>query len=247
MRIILIILLFSSITSYSQNCTSILSGKVLDLHDGKPLTEALLLVAGTNITAETDSNGNFVIKGLCDRSYSIQVAHQSCLTKIFSIKVEGNISKTFKLEHHLEEFNEIIIKGKALSDKSTTINNNTISSDDIERFSSRSLGDALNEISGVSSLNTGNTIVKPLINGLHSSRVVTFNNGVRMQDQEWGAEHAPNIDINIADNIVLIKGAGVLQYGGDAIGGLIIAESANAPVKDTLYGKMVGPTLCKEH
>ena len=23
-----------------------------------------------------------------------------------------------------------------------------------------------------------------------------INNGVRMQDQEWGKEHAPNIDVN---------------------------------------------------
>jgi len=239
MRIILIILLSSSMVSYSQNCTSSLSGSVLDLHDGKPLAEALLLIAGTNTTAETDGNGKFTIKGLCNRSYSIQVAHQSCLTKIFSVKIEGNSTKTFKLEHHLEEFNEIIIKGRSLKDKSKTIQNHKISRAEIERFSSGSLGDALNKISGVSSLNTGNSIIKPLINGLHSSRVVIVNNGVRMQDQEWGAEHAPNIDINVADNITLIKGAGSLQYGGDAIGGVIIAESANAPVKDTLFGKTI--------
>ena len=239
MRIVLILLLTSSMLSYSQDCTFIMSGKVSDLHDGKPLSEALLLVAGTNISAETDSEGKFILKGLCDRSYSIQVAHPSCSTKIFSVKVKGNSTRNFKLEHHLEEFNEITVTGKAFDEKSKTMNNATISRAEIERLSSGNLGDALSKISGVSSLSTGNAILKPLINGLHSSRVVVVNNGVRMQDQEWGAEHAPNIDINVADNITLIKGAGALQYGGDAIGGVIIAESAKAPVKDTIFGKTI--------
>ncbi len=239
MRIVLILLLSSSVLCYSQDCTSNLSGKVLDLHDGKPLAEALLVLAGTNISVETDSKGKFSIKGLCDRSYSIQVAHPSCSTKIFSVKVNGNSTRNFKLEHHLEEFNEITVTGKAFNEKSKTITNARISRAEIERLSSGSLGDALNKISGVSALSTGNAILKPLINGLHSSRVVTINNGVRMQDQEWGAEHAPNIDINVADNITLVKGAGALQFGGDAIGGVIIAESAKAPVKDTIFGKTI--------
>ena len=92
-------------------------------------------------------------------------------------------------------------------------------------------------LSGVSSLNKGNGIVKPIVNGLHSSRIIMVNNGVRMQDQEWGAEHAPNIDINSVGRLTLIKSASALQYGGDAMGGVIIAEALKVPVKDSLYGK----------
>ena len=40
------------------------------------------------------------------------------------------------------------------------------------------MGDALKEIAGVSSLNTGSTIVKPIIQGLNGSRVLIMNNGV---------------------------------------------------------------------
>ena len=58
-----------------------------------------------------------------------------------------------------------------------------------------------------------------------------------MQDQEWGVEHAPNIDLNAAGEISIIKGAAGLQYGGDAVGGTIIINPARIPVKDTLYGK----------
>jgi iron complex outermembrane receptor protein len=118
------------------------------------------------------------------------------------------------LEHHLEELNEVTLKGEAILNKTKTLNENKISEDELERFSSGSLGDALNSLSGVSSLNTGNTVVKPMINGLHSSRVVLINNGVRMEDQEWGAEHAPNVDVNSAGNLTLIKGAGPYSMAG---------------------------------
>ena len=234
---LLLILLLSSIPSISQDCDNTLFGTVIDLHDGSLLVGATLIVIGTEQAVQTDLDGNFSISNLCNDSYYIQISHPFCLTKGFTIKVVGKTTKTFRLEHHLEELNEITIAGKAYSNKSKTIFENTISKEELERFSSGTLGDALNSLSGVSSLNTGNTVVKPIINGLHSSRVVIINNGVRMEDQEWGAEHAPNIDVNSIGQLTLIKGAGALQYGGDAVGGVIVVEASKVPVKDSLYGK----------
>lgn len=234
----LIILLLSSIISMSQNCDYTLSGTVMDSHDGSPLTDAILIVAGLEIEIKSNKEGRFTIPNLCNRTYSIQVYHQDCSAKGYTVKINGDTSKVFRLEHHLEELNEITIKGDT-KEKIKTLVENKLSTDQLEQYSSGSLGDALNSLSGVSSLNTGNTVVKPLINGLHSSRVVIINNGVRMEDQEWGSEHAPNIDINTAGSITLIKGAGALQYSGSAIGGIIITEPPKIPVKDTIYGKTI--------
>jgi iron complex outermembrane receptor protein len=233
----LLLLLLSSISAISQNCNNTLSGKVIDLHDGTILVGATLIVAGTEQMVITDLEGNFTIPNLCNLSYNIQISHPYCLTKVLNIKIDGDTSKTIYLEHHIEELNEIIVKGLSYNKKLNTIIEKNISQEDLERFSSGSLGDALNSLSGVSSLSTGNTVIKPMINGLHSSRVTIINNGVRMEDQEWGAEHAPNLDINATGTISVIKGAGALQYSGDAIGGVVIAEAAKIPVKDSLYGK----------
>ncbi|MDC0106585.1 TonB-dependent receptor [bacterium] len=232
-----LVLLFSSITSLSQNCNNSLSGTVTDIHDGQLLTGVTLIVAETDQAVQTDFDGTYSFSNLCNATYYIQVSHPYCLTKGFTVRVSGDTKKSFKLEHHIEELNQITIEGKAYSDKSKTLFENSIDKNELERFSSASLGDALKNLSGVSSLNTGNTVVKPMINGLHSSRVVIVNNGVRMEDQEWGAEHAPNIDINSVSNLTVLKGAGALQFSGDAVGGVIIAETSKVPVKDSLYGK----------
>ena len=233
----LMILFLYSALSVSQNCNNTLSGNVIDLHDGTALEEALIIIVETDETVVTDENGFFTIPNLCKDTYSLQISHPYCSATVYTIKIEGNTSKNFKLEHHLEELNEIIIKGDSRDHKLSSIQEKTISKDKIEQFSNASLGDVLNTLSGVSSLNTGNTVVKPIINGLHSSRVVLINNGVRMQDQEWGVEHAPNLDVNTAENITLIKGAGALQYSGDAIAGVIITEPSKIFIKDSLYGK----------
>ena len=235
----LLLLLFSSTHSFSQDCNNTLYGSLLDIHDGSVLTGATVIVAQTGVGVLTDLDGNFVISNLCSATYEFQISHPSCSTKAFSVLIKDDTQKTFKLEHHLESLNEIIVNGKKTNRATKSIYENLVDQQTITTFSSGSLGDALNSISGVSSLNTGNTVVKPMINGLHSSRVLIINNGVQMQDQEWGAEHAPSIDINSVGTLKVIKGAGALQYGGNAIGGVIIASAPKVPLLDSLYGKTI--------
>ena len=231
------ILLIISGLANSQDCKYSLSGKVTDLHDGSLLSGATLVFNEIDKTAQTDLDGRYDISNLCKGQYSIKLIHPSCESTTFKININGNTNRDFKLEHHIEELNEIIIKGNPYDNQSKSVYENKVSTETLEQYSTGSLGDALNSLSGISSLNKGNGIVKPIINGLHSSRIIMINNGVRMQDQEWGKEHAPNIDINAIERLTVIKNASALQYGGDAMGGIIIAEGFKVPVKDTLYGK----------
>ncbi len=236
----LVVLLLAQLTTASQICSLTLSGKVIDLHDGSLLSGATLVVAETETIVQTSLDGVYSIPNLCpNTSYSIKVLHSSCTPKTFSLKISGDGVRDFKLEHHLEELNEIILEGKAYENKTTTVLEKNLNQETLEQYSAGTLGDALNSLSGVSSLNKGNGIVKPIINGLHSSRIIMINNGVRMQDQEWGKEHAPNIDVNSVGRLTLVKSASALQYGGDAMGGIIIAEGVKTPVKDSLYGKTI--------
>ncbi|EDP96032.1 hypothetical protein KAOT1_07683 [Kordia algicida OT-1] len=221
----------------NKDCNYTLSGKIIDLHDGSVLPGAVLTIAGLETTVESDINGIYTFSNLCEGVYSIQISHPNCTTQGVKVKVSSNTKRNFKLEHHLEELNTITLQASIYRSKTKTNFEQKITEKQLDRFSNASLGDVLNTLSGVSSLNTGNAVVKPIINGVHSSRIVVMNNGVRMEDQEWGAEHAPSIDVNTIGNITLIKGAGALKYSGDAVGGIIVTEASKIPVKDTIYGK----------
>ncbi|WP_438710685.1 TonB-dependent receptor [Aquimarina muelleri] len=218
----------------SQECDKTLSGRVIDFHDGVPLEAATITF--NNRTIVTDAMGAYAISELCATAYAFTVSHEKCNSQVITLDIAKVSSKDFYLEHHLNELEEVKVAGANIN-KTTSGEEETIDSDIIEKYSSASLGDALKEITGVFSLNTGSTIVKPIIQGLSGSRVLIMNNGVRMQDMEWGDEHAPNLDVNTAGNVTVVKGASALRYGGDAIGGVVIIEPNKIPARDTLYGK----------
>lgn len=224
---------------YGQDCDYKLTGNVLDFHDNSALSGALVLIRGLDISSVSDESGRYSFEGLCPGNYTLNVSHPECDPIDVVLSITGNTQKNLLLEHHIEQLEEVKVVGEAVKDKTSSSQEASLKEVTIEQYSSASLGDALKEISGVSSLNTGANIVKPTIHGLNGSRVVILNDGVRMQDMEWGEEHAPNVDINQTGTISVIKGASALQYGGDAIGGVIVMDQSFKTLKDTLYGKTV--------
>lgn len=225
--------------AYCQNCTSSLNGYVEDFHNGEPISGATIYIENLNKYITSDINGKYTIKNICDGKLVIIVSHLACVTKRLEINIIGETSLDINLEHHIEELDEIKIEGKINLKLTKTSQETILNTETIEQFSAYNLGDALKEVAGVSSINTGNSIVKPVINGLHSSRVLVITNGVRLQDQEWGIEHAPNIDLNTAGSINVIKGSNALAFGGDAIGGVIVLKPSNISLKDSLFGKTI--------
>ena len=239
MKYCIIITLLFSCVMYSQNCNHSLEGYVLDFHNGKPIAGATLQIENSQLHTISDSNGKFIINNLCESSLELIVSHISCDQKTLVIDIKDDLQTTIYLEHHIEELEMVAIKGNNSNNGAISAQKEKIDKKIIDNFSSESLGTILKQAKGVSSINTGNNIVKPVINGLHSSRIAIMNNNVRMEDQEWGIEHAPNIDVNAIDNITVIKGSNALAYAGDAIGGIVILKPLRYLNKDTLFGKTI--------
>jgi iron complex outermembrane receptor protein len=186
-------------------------------------------------TVSSDSNGDFLIRNLPSGKTKIYISfigYQSIDTVIVLIK---DVKLNFEMKQSQNLLQEVVVKGKTMTFNQSVLEQK-IKQETIEKYSNQSLGDALKEVTGVTLLKTGSNVIKPIINGLHSSRVPIINNNVRLEDQQWGAEHAPNFDVNAAGKITIIKGAAGLQYSGDAIGGLVIIEPLSVK-KDTLFGK----------
>ena len=236
---LLVMVCATYLASHSQNCIHTFFGDVKDFHDGTPISGATVYIETLNTYTTTDINGNFTIKNLCKGLLIVKISHIGCETKRIEIVVNDDTYEDIYMEHHIEELQEVTISGNTPVRLTKSAQEAKINSNILERYSSQNLGDALKQISGVSSINTGHAIVKPIINGLHSSRISIITNGVLLQDQEWGIEHAPNIDINSANNITVIKGASALAYSGDAVGGAIIIKPKSIINKDSLYGSTI--------
>ncbi|MAX70375.1 MAG: TonB-dependent receptor [Flavobacteriaceae bacterium] len=220
--------------NYSQDCNYTFIGNLQDFHDKSAIASATIYIKEKDKYLVSDFDGKFKIEDLCSGTLTLTISHVNCETKTVLFNITNDSSEIIFLEHHLEELSEVVVSSTIKTE--TTSIEQSLNKSEIENYSDKSLGDALNSVSGVSSLNTGNTIVKPMIHGLHSSRLLIINNNVRLFDQEWGDEHAPNIDINSADRIEVVKGANTLRYGSDAIGGLILVNPKKYAAIDSLFG-----------
>ena len=238
-QLILVIILAISGYGYGQDCKYIFLGELIDFHDGTPISTATIFIKEQNKYITSDFDGKFKIENTCKGLLTLTISHVGCQTKIVSYTIESDTFKAIAIEHHTQELNEVSVTGSGNKKETKTAQETLINANTLKKYSALNLGDALKEVSGVSSINTGNAIVKPMINGMHSSRLLILNNNVRLQDQEWGIEHAPNIDINSAAQISVIKGSGALAYGGDAVGGVIVINPSRSILKDTLYGKTI--------
>lgn len=132
--------------------------------------------------------------------------------------------------------NEVHIHGTISPVRRTSVSS-TLSSKQLETSKGAALGDVLKAIAGVNVLKTGATISKPVIHGLHSNRILILNNGIRLQSQQWGTEHAPEVDPLMAESMHVVKGAEAVKYGADAIGGVIIVNPPALPVEKGTGGE----------
>ncbi len=219
---------YSVMANAQQDCQGGIKGKITD-QDQKYLVGVSVQIKNTKFSVLSDSLGNYQFKNVCSGPYLLIY---SSLGKILASKTivvthqhEANISlKTANIA-----LQDLVITGQKL--ENTTLNKNTITGQALASTRGLSLAESLKDITGVTSLQTGSSIAKPVIHGLHSSRILILNNGIRQEGQQWGAEHAPEIDPFVANQLTVLKGPSGIRYGSDAIGGIILVEQA--PLKDT--------------
>lgn len=212
------------------SCMFTLSGKVLDKKNQSVLIGATVSIPELQKGSSVDAEGIFLIKGLCAGNYILHVYYIGYEKRLIEISLVGDKFVSIYLDQSVKFLKDAVVRTERLSEK-TTMNKIELKGIDLEKTRGRSLSDALKEIPGVTTLATGPTISKPVIQGMHSNRILIINNGIRQEGQQWGSEHAPEIDAFIANKLTVIKGSGSIRYGSDAIGGVILVEPN--PLRDS--------------
>lgn len=234
----IVVFLLGICFAYAQDCSQDFRGQVYDLHDNSPLVDAIIIVQETNQQVLSNAQGQFNFSALCKKDYSLTIRHPECEEMKMTVSIPFTGIKRIYLEHHFNELEEIIVSDLIQKNSTKVGIEQQISKEEILRFYTQNLGDAMASLSGVSAIKTGNAIVKPIAHGVSGSRLAIVNEGIRLQDHEWGADHAPSIDINGANRIQWIKGANALKYGGDALGGILEILPQKYQPKDSLIGTL---------
>ncbi len=218
--IIILLILLTCPAAYSQTCSHRLTGHVHSTVTHENLAGAVVRLQGRTII--TDPNGDFRFDSLCPGTYQLVITHASydSVSQTFVISRSMHLDLDLRPLQHM--LSEVTVTGTR-TQLNTGIRKE-LSGAELDEAKGGSLAEALSKLNGVAMLQTGATISKPVIHGLHSNRILTINNGVRQEGQQWGNEHAPEIDPFIANKLTVIKGVDELRYGSDAIGGVILVE-----------------------
>lgn len=94
-----------------------------------------------------------------------------------------------------------------------------------------SIADALNNIPGVSSTGFAAGASRPIIRGMDANRVRILEDGTSSSDaSDIGPDHGVPIDPISTRSIEVVRGAGTLRYGSQAIGGVVNAINNRIPL-----------------
>ncbi|WP_437918602.1 TonB-dependent receptor [Sphingobacterium sp. LRF_L2] len=229
-----LILLLGQLVLAQNHCAMKVSGHVIDTN-GTSL-QGVVIRLGKSKTTATDREGYFEFATLCAGKYTLLLSHLGYANQTLSFSLNRDTILPLTLKHDAIHIQDIEIIGQESQNLSSSTHR--LSMQDIQENKGKTLAESLTDISGVSSIGMGNSIVKPVINGLHSNRILILNHGIRQEGQQWGAEHAPEIDPFTAGRLEVIKGAQGVRYGADALGGVVVITPTPIDTNKTLKGNV---------
>lgn len=213
----LILFLVSVLIGHSQ----FINGTVLDSESGLGIPFAKIYCIELQNGAKADSNGYWQLENTIDFQITLQISADEFDSKLLKFEnAQQNITISLEPSHvHLDEIIVSTSSSKLQRNTTSPVDSRKIA--DLNKIEQTTLIDALSNMAGVYNMSTGNGISKPVIRGLSGMRVLTVQNGLRIENQQWGADHGFAVfDLGV-DRVEVIKGPSSLIYGNDALGGVI--------------------------
>ncbi len=201
----------------SQDCTGTITGVIVDEHDNEALAYATVYLVHAGRGVEADVDGRFSIADLCPGPVTLRFSHIGCDPKEVSFTYARDTSFKVYLHHH-DNYTETV----TVTSSGASVGYERR----LDRQSNRQIGEVLEQIVGVSSLRTGTAAAKPVFDGLYGNRLSIQNNGIAQAGQQWGNDHAPEIDSWVAAYVRVVEGVDALRYGGSTLGPTVLVEPA---------------------
>lgn len=231
----LLVVFFIYTTVSSQNS---LMGNITSKNTNEPVP-ATIYIPQLEKGTVADFDGNYTIINIPDGSYNIVFSSLGFATISKRINFSNGkiVTENLEMQESAVEMEEVIVSTpfhKLQSDNVMKVER--ISTEDLNASGAVTLADGIKNIAGVDIISTGTGIGKPVIRGLSSNRVLTYAQGVRLENQQFGDEHGLGINEAGVESVEVIKGPASLLYGSDALGGVLYLN----PEKFALSGETHG-------
>jgi outer membrane cobalamin receptor len=209
---------------------------------GAPVADVQVSLTDLRRSTTTDSTGHYAIADVPAGTFTItfqRIGFAPAVRKVVS--AGADVTADVTLRESVLELTGIQVTASANATDALNSPQPTSvrSGEELRQSQSPTLGETLEGIAGVHSWSTGAGIGKPVIRGLSSNRVLVLDDGQRLETQQWGDEHSPNVETANAERIEVIRGPASVLYGYDALGGVVNVVQKDLP-DEAMHGFVHG-------
>ena len=241
LKLFLFLYLFATFFSLTKAQNTLRGRVIVNSRDSLVLDNVTVYVPDLKIGAITKVDGNYMLKNIPNGTYLLVISRIGYGSQYKEVTFKGTVTSNFALNHSNSEIQEVIVTGvsSATEKQSNPVPINVVSQEEMLQNNSTNSIDAIAVSPGVSQMTHGPNISKPFIRGLGYNRVVTVNDGVRQEGQQWFDEFGIEVDEFSVDKVEILKGPASLSYGSDAIAGVINMLSAPSVPEGQIKGAVL--------
>lgn len=200
-----------------------LTGTITESETGLPLEQASVYFPQLGAGAVTNADGQYRLDNLPEGTYSLVVSIIGYATHTENLRlVSGTNRLDVALTPSAIEMEEVIVSTpfhKLQRDNVMKVEQAPVR--ELRKSGAPTLAESIRQINGVETVSTGVGIGKPVIRGLSANRVLVYTQGIRLENQQFGAEHGLGVNDAGIESVEVIKGPASLLYGSDALGGVL--------------------------
>lgn len=206
--------------TFAQNT---LKGNITNQEDQTSLEQVSIYFPQLEKGTVTNADGFFEINNLPSGKFKIVISYIGFQTYSQTVELlEPTTLLSMELMPSAIEMEEVIVSTpfhKLQRENVMKVERTSIK--ELKSAGALNLSEGITNIPGVESVSTGVGIGKPVIRGLSSNRVLTYTQGIRLENQQFGDEHGLGISDAGIESVEVIKGPASLLYGSDALGGVL--------------------------
>lgn len=204
-----------------------ISGTITSVYN-EPLEGVEVYIEELSKGTTSNSIGFFELNNLPSIPIQITIAFLGYESQTFTFSLSKNEILNIKLREAVIKMDEMIIStpfNKLQTENVMKVEKASLK--ELKATGATTLVEGISSIAGVSQVSTGTGIGKPVIRGLRGNRVLVYNQGIRLENQQFGDEHGLGINESSIESVEAIKGPASLLYGSDALGGVLYFNPLN--------------------
>ncbi|RYY58181.1 MAG: carboxypeptidase-like regulatory domain-containing protein, partial [Chitinophagaceae bacterium] len=149
----------------TDSCGLRFSGHVEDVDTKEKLVGAIVNLSGVTEPVVTDEKGDFVFNSVCAGQYVLSITHVDCQPLQQNVTINRDKHSDYFLPHAMNTLGEVVVSGRTGTASSGF--KQDLSGRRLDETKGLSLAEALSKINGVTMLQMGTNVAKPVIHGLH--------------------------------------------------------------------------------